>query len=188
MPSSFVLELPPYRCPRIGDVIVRSVLDRTVFVLARAVAVAAPAGLIIWLVANCYIGGQSVLSYCTEFLDPFGHLIGVDGVIIMAFILGFPANEIVIPIMLMTYMAQGTLTDYSNLAELHALLAENGWTNITALCTMLLCLLHFPCGTTCLTIKKETGSLKWTALAFILPTACGIILCFAVNSVYLLFT
>lgn len=186
MPSSFVLELPPYRRPRVGDVIVRSVLDRTIFVLGRAVAVAAPAGLLIWIVANCYIGGQSILSYCTEFLDPFGRLIGVDGVIIMAFILGFPANEIVIPIILMTYMAQGTLTDYSSLTELHTLLAENGWTNITALCTMLLCLLHFPCGTTCLTIKKETGSLKWTALAFLLPTLCGILLCFIVNSAYLL--
>ena len=184
VPSSFILELPPYRVPKIGDVIIRSVLDRTLFVLARAVSVAAPAGLIIWFTANCDISGQSILSYCTEALDPFGRAIGVDGVILMAFILGFPANEIVIPIMLMAYMAQGTLTDYGSLAELQTTLTANGWTTMTAVCTVLLCLFHFPCGTTCLTIKKETGSLKWTALAFLLPTIIGILLCFLLNTLY----
>ncbi len=184
VPSSFVLELPPYRMPQIGSVIVRSVLDRTLFVLGRAVVVAAPAGLIIWLLANMDVGGISVLDRFTDFLDPFGTLIGVDGVILAAFILGFPANEIVIPIMLMCYMSTGMLTDYSSLAELSDVLTACGWTPITALCVMILCLFHFPCGTTCLTIKKETGSLKWTALAFILPTIIGICLCFLINLIF----
>ena len=186
IPSSFILELPPYRRPRFFDVILRSILDRVVFVLGRAIVIAAPAGLIIWLLANIEIGNSSILSYCTEALDPFGRLIGVDGVIIMAFLLGFPANEIVIPIMLMTYMANGTLTDYSSFAELHSILLANGWTAVTAVCTIILCLFHFPCGTTCLTIKKETGSLKWTALAIVLPTVCGIVLCFFINTIYMM--
>ena len=181
MPSSFILELPPYRKPKIGSVIIRSIFDRTIFVLGRAVMIAAPFGIIIWLLANIEIGNASILNHCTEFLDPFGRLLGVDGVIIMAFILGFPANEIVIPVMLMCYMSTGTLTDYSSLAQLHETLAGCGWTLQTALSVMILCLFHFPCGTACLTIKKETGSLKWTAFAFILPTVIGIGLCFIIN-------
>lgn len=188
MPSSFVLEMPPYRMPQIGSVIIRSVLDRTLFVLGRAIVVAAPAGLIIWLLANITIGNASILDHFTDFLDPFGRLIGVDGVIIAAFILGFPANEIVIPVMLMCYMSTGMLTDYSSLAELSQVLTACGWTPITALCVMVLCLFHFPCGTTCLTIKKETGSLKWTALAFFLPTAVGISICFIINLMAQFFT
>ena len=184
IPSSFVLEMPPYRMPQIGSVIVRSILDRTLFVLGRAVIVAAPAGLIIWLLANIDIGNTSILDLFTDFLDPFGKLIGVDGVIVAAFILGFPANEIVIPIMLMCYMSTGMLTDYSSLAELSDVLTACGWTPITALCVMILCLFHFPCGTTCLTIKKETGSLKWTALAFLLPTLAGITICFFINLIF----
>ena len=116
---------------------------------------------------------SSLLEHCTAFCDPFGRLLGVDGVIIMAFLLGFPANEIVIPIMLMAYMAQGSLTDYDSLSQLHQILLDNGWTWQTALSTMLLCLFHFPCGTTCLTIKKETDSWKWTAAAIALPTLTG---------------
>lgn len=181
MPSSFILELPPYRKPKIGSVIIRSILDRTIFVLGRAIIVAAPAGVIIWILANVSTGDTSLLNHCTEFLDPFGRLIGVDGVIIMAFILGFPANEIVIPIMLMCYMSTGMLTDYSSLAQLQEVLTGCGWTAQTALCVLILCLFHFPCGTTCLTIKKETGSLKWTALAFVLPTVIGIALCFLIK-------
>ncbi|MCI9597963.1 MAG: ferrous iron transport protein B [Firmicutes bacterium] len=187
MPSSFILELPPYRCPKIGSVIFRSILDRTLFVLGRAVVIAAPAGLLIWLLANITWGETSILSHCTDFCDPFGRLLGIDGVIVMAFILGFPANEIVVPIMLMTYMAQGSLTDYDNLAQLQAILLDHGWTWQTALATMILCLFHFPCGTTCLTIKKETGSWKWTAAAFLLPTLVGIILCLALNGLWTLF-
>lgn len=181
IPSSFVLELPPYRRPKFCSVIVRSVLDRTLFVLGRAVVVAAPAGIIIWLLANIDHGNTSLLEHLTTFLDPFGRSIGVDGVIITAFILGFPANEIVLPIMLMCYMSTGMLTEYSSLAELSDVLTSCGWTPVTALCVMILCLFHFPCGTTCLTIKKETGSLKWTALAFALPTAVGVMLCFIIK-------
>lgn len=181
LPSSFILELPPYRIPKFSSVIVRSVLDRIVFVLGRAVIIAAPAGLLIWLLANVNCGGASLLSHCTQFCDPFGKLLGIDGVIVMAFILGFPANEIVIPIILMAYMAQGSLMEYDSLSQLHQILTDNGWTWQTALSTMLLCLFHFPCGTTCLTIKKETGSWKWTAAAFLLPTLVGILLCLALN-------
>lgn len=181
IPSSFVLELPPYRKPQIGSVIIRSILDRTVFVLGRAIVVAAPAGIIIWILANVKSDDISLLDHFTCFLDPFGQMIGVDGVIVAAFILGLPANEIVIPIMLMCYMSSGMLTDYSSLAQLQEVFTSCGWTGQTALCVMVLCLFHFPCGTTCLTIKKETGSLKWTALGFILPTMIGIILCFIIN-------
>ena len=186
MPSAFILELPPYRVPQIGRVIVRSFTDRTLFVLARAVTVAAPAGAIIWILANITVGPESLLEHSTSFLDPFGNAIGVDGVIIAAFILGFPANEIVMPIMLMCYMSTGMLTDYSSLGELHGILTDCGWTLQTALSVMILCLFHFPCGTTCLTIKKETGSLKWTAAAIILPTLIGITICFIINIVILL--
>lgn len=184
VPSSFVLELPPYRKPKIVSVIIRSILDRTFFVLGRALVVAAPFGIIIWILANIKIGNTSILNHCTGFLDPFGQMIGVDGVIVMAFILGFPANEIVIPIMLMCYMSTGMLTDYSSLAQLQDTLTGCGWTLQTAISVILLCLFHFPCGTTCLTIKKETGSLKWTAFAFILPTLTGITLCFIINMFY----
>jgi ferrous iron transport protein B len=180
LPSSFHLELPPYRRPQIGKVIVRSIFDRTLFVLHRAVVVAAPAGLIIWLMANVHIGEASLLGLCAGFLDPFARLIGMDGYILMAFILGFPANEIVVPIIIMSYMATGTLTDYSSLAQLHALLVSHGWTWLTAVCVMLFSLMHWPCGTTCLTIHKETQSLKWTLLAFAIPTVTGMLICFIV--------
>lgn len=184
LPSSFVLELPPYRRPKVGSVILRSIFDRTVFVLGRAIAVAAPAGLLIWILANVDYQGMSLLAHCTEFCQPFGKLLGIDGVIVMAFILGFPANEIVIPVMLMAYMAQSSLTDYTTLEQLRQVLLDNGWTWQTAISTMLLCLFHFPCGTTCLTIRKETGSWKWTAVAFFLPTLIGILLCLILNSVW----
>lgn len=180
IPSSFALELPPYRKPQIGKVIVRSVFDRTLFVLGRAVIVAAPAGLIIWIMANVYVGENSILFYCYNFLDPFAKFIGLDGVILMAFILGFPANEIVIPIIIMSYLCTGSLTDISSLSDLHQLLINNGWTWLTAVCTMLFSLMHFPCGTTCLTIKKETNSFKWTILSFIIPTIAGIVVCFLI--------
>lgn len=181
IPSSFVLELPPYRKPQFLKVIIRSVLDRTVFVLGRAVAVSAPAGAVIWAAANVYVGDSSILSICTGFLNPFASMIGLDGVILMAFILGWPANEIVIPIMIMTYMATGTLTDYSSLADLKYLFIDNGWTMTTALCTMLFSIVHFPCATTCLTVYKETKSIKWTSAAFLIPAAAGITVCFTAN-------
>lgn len=180
LPSSFTLELPPYRRPQIGRVIVRSIFDRTLFVLGRAVAVAAPAGLIIWLMANINIGDLSLLSHCAGFLDPFARLVGLDGYIIMAFILGFPANEIVVPIIIMSYMAAGNLMEFDSLSQLKELLVSNGWTWLTATCIMLFSLMHWPCSTSCLTIKKETGSWKWTAISFIVPTLAGMVICFIV--------
>lgn len=180
VPSAFTLELPPYRRPQIGRVIVRSLLDRTLFVLGRAVMVAAPAGLIIWSMANINIDGISILTHCTTFLDPFAHMIGLDGVILMAFILGFPANEIVIPIIIMAYMAEGRIIELESLGQLKDLLVQNNWTWLTAACTVLFSLMHFPCSTTCITIKKETQSLKWTAISFIVPTITGLVICFIV--------
>ena len=182
LPSSFALELPPYRRPQIGRVIVRSIFDRTLFVLGRALTVAAPAGLLIWLLSNLYIGDASLLAHCTAFLDPAGRLIGLDGAILMAFILGFPANEIVVPIIIMSYMNMGQLTELPDLAALRTLFLDNGWTWVTALCTLLFSLLHFPCATTCLTIRKEAGGWKWAALAMALPTAAGVVVCFLVAS------
>lgn len=180
IPSAYALELPPYRRPRVGQVLVRSVLDRTLFVLGRAAAVAAPAGLVIWLCANVTVGGASLLSWCTGFLDPFGRLIGLDGTILMAFILGFPANEIVIPIILMSYLSTGAIQDSGSLEALRELLVANGWTWLTALCTMLFSLFHWPCSTTCLTIARETRSFKWTVLSILIPTGLGMGLCFLV--------
>lgn len=180
IPSSFTLELPPYRRPQVGRVIVRSIFDRTLFVLGRAVAVAAPAGLIIWLMANIQMGGVSLLAHCAAFLDPFARMLGLDGVILMAFILGFPANEIVVPIMIMTYLSTGSIQEFDNLTQLKALLVDNGWTWLTAVCTMLFSLMHWPCSTTCLTIRKETQSWKWTAASILIPTLIGMAVCFLV--------
>lgn len=182
VPSSFTLEMPPYRRPRVGQVIVRSVLDRTLFVLGRAAAVAAPAGLVIWLCANVTVAGASVLSWCTRFLDPFASLLGLDGVILMAFLLGFPANEIVLPIILMAYLSGGSLMETGDLPALRALLVNNGWTWLTAVCTMLFSCIHWPCSTTCMTIWKESGGWKWTIAAAVLPTAVGMAVCFVVAS------
>ncbi len=180
VPSSFTLELPPYRRPQLGKVIVRSIFDRTLFVLGRAASVAAPAGLIIWLLANIHAGGDTLLAHCAGFLDPFARVFGLDGVILLAFILGLPANEIVIPLIIMAYLSQGSLVELSDLTALRSLLIDNGWTWVTALCVMVFSLMHWPCSTTCLTIKKESGSWKWTAAAVAIPTVCGLILCFLI--------
>ena len=176
-PSAFALELPPFRRPRVGQVVVRSLLDRTVFVLARAVMVAAPAGGVIWLLANITLGDTTILAHITGFLDPVGQLMGLDGVILTAFLLGWPANEIVMPVMLMAYLAQGSLVDFDQLTGVQTLLEAHGWTMTTAVCTLLFTLFHWPCSTTCLTVWKETKSLRWTATAFLLPTLCGMALC-----------
>ena len=159
------MELPPYRVPNIGSVVVRSIFDRTLFVLGRAVAVAAPAGLIIWFMSNVYIGDLSIVMYLVNIREPLGKIMGLDGVILVAFILGFPANEIVVPIMMMVYMATGTMTEMEDLMQMKSILLDNGWTFITALNMMLFSLMHFPCSTSCLTIKKETGSWKWTGVS-----------------------
>ena len=160
MPSSIVLELPPYRKPQFGKILVRSIFDRTLFILGRAISVAAPAGLVIWLLANIGINGESLLTIIANFLNPFAKLMGLDGYILTAFILGIPANEIVLPIILMCYLKG------------------------TAMNVMLFTILHFPCATTLLTIKKETNSWKWTGIAFLLPTLCGIILCMCTTLAY----
>mgnify|MGYP005766460663 FL=1 len=183
--SSFALELPPYRRPQIGKVIVRSVLDRTLFVLGRAAAVAAPAGLVIWLLANCSAGGQTLLELICSALDPFAQLFGIDGVILTALILSFPANEIFLPLILMGYLQSAALTEVG-LTELHSLLLSQGWTVWTALAVMVLCLFHWPCSTTLLTIRKETGRLRWCALSALLPTAVGFLLCALLQLVRLL--
>ena len=187
VPSSFILELPPYRKPQIGKILVRSIFDRTLFVLGRAVAIAAPTGLVIWLFANVTIGDISILTHVANFLNPFAKIIGLDGYILTAFILGFPANEIVLPIILMSYMSSGTLVDLENTYAISNILAQNGWTLLTGINAMLFSLLHFPCSTTLMTIKKETNSWKWTLLAFALPTVCGIILCMITNVIYYTF-
>lgn len=180
--SSFTLELPPYRSPQIGKIIVRSILDRTLFVLGRAVVVAAPAGLIIWLLANIEVGNTSLISYATNFLDPFASILGMDGIILAAFILGFPANEIVIPIMIMLYTNTGVLTDAGSLSQMLSLFTANGWTVTTALCVIVFYLMHFPCSTTCISIYKETKSLKWTLVSFFTPLLCGFLLCFIIST------
>ena len=181
--SSFTLELPPYRSPQIGKIIVRSILDRTLFVLGRAVVVAAPAGLIIWLLANIEVGNTSLISYATNFLDPFARILGMDGIILAAFILGFPANEIVIPIMIMLYTNTGVLTDADSLSQMLSLFTANGWTVTTALCVIVFYLMHFPCSTTCISIYKETKSLKWTLVSFFTPLLCGFLLCFIISTI-----
>ncbi|MDR0404554.1 MAG: ferrous iron transport protein B [Oscillospiraceae bacterium] len=181
LPSSFTLELPPYRRPQFFRIIVRSIFDRTISILLRAIAVAAPAGLVIWLMANIKFGDFSLLAICSEFLDPFARMIGLDGIILLAFILGFPANEIVMPIIIMSYLCSGSILDLASLQSLKILLVDNGWTPLTAVCTMIFSLMHFPCGTTCLTIKKETQSLKWVLVSAFLPTVCGMIVCFLIT-------
>ncbi len=183
MPSSFVLELPPFRKPQIGKVIVRSIFDKTLNVLGRAIIVAAPMGIIIWLLSNIYINEISLLKQLSSTLDPFAKLFGLDGVILLAFILGFPANEIVIPIAIMAYMSESKLTNL-DISSLKILLIDNGWTYCRALCTIIFSLCHFPCGTTCLTIKKETNSIKWTIIAILLPTVVGLSLCFIINLIF----
>ena len=184
VPSTFTLELPPYRPPQVGRIIYTSIMDRTLFVLRRAVTVAIPAGIIIWIFANIHIGDITLLSYISNLLDPLGKLIGLDGFILLAFILGFPANEIVIPILIMSYMTTGKMVEFDELSALGNLLRDNGWTYLTALNMMLFSLLHWPCATTLITIKKETNSVKWTALGFLIPTAIAFIVCFLTTTVY----
>ena len=180
-PSSFTLELPPYRKPKLKTILYTSLIDRTIFVLGRAVMVAAPFGIVIWILANIFINDVSIINYIIQFLNPIGKLIGLDGSILSAFILGIPANEIVMPILLMSYLSTGTLVDFDTVNSLGMILRDNGWTIITAINTMLFSLLHFPCSTALWTIKKETGSNKWTILSFLIPTCVAFIVCFFVN-------
>ena len=176
-PGPFVLELPPFRRPRLGQILLRSLLDRTLFVLGRAALVAAPAGMLLWLLANLAPGGVSLLDRGAALLDPVGHFFGMDGAILLAFLLGLPANETVLPILLMIYTAGGTLQEVGDTGVFHTLLLAHGWTGVTVLCVLIFCVLHSPCSTTLLTIKKETGRWRWVLLAALLPTALGLALC-----------
>ena len=187
IPSSFVLELPPYRKPQFGKILIRSIFDRTLFVLGRAISVAAPSGLVIWLFASIGINDKSLLSIIANFLDPFANLLGLDGYILTAFIFGIPANEIVLPIILMCYLGGNSLVNMEDTFSIGQILIQNGWTILTAINVMIFTCMHFPCATTLLTIKKETGSLKWTIISFIIPTVCGIILCMLTTFVYNIF-
>ena len=187
VPSAFTLELPPYRRPQIGKVLIRSILDRTLLVLGRAVRSAAPAGALLWLLANLQFQGTTLLNCLASFLDPFARFFGLDGMILTAFILGLPANEIVLPIILMAYLGQGVLTDYGSLAALKDLLLAHGWTGSTAVCMILFSLFHWPCATTLLTIRKETGSRKWTLLSAVMPTLIGLFFCFLAKNIARLF-
>ncbi|MDR6999804.1 nucleoside recognition domain-containing protein [Neobacillus niacini] len=175
IPTHYTLELPPYRKPKIVDTVIRSSLTKSWSVLMRAVKVAAPAAILTWVFANIYIGDTSILMYVVQFLDPFGKLLGLDGYIMMAFILGLPANEIVLPILLMGYLSTGSLTEVDSLIDLKAILLKHGWTWLTALNMMLFSLLHYPCGTTLLNIYKETKSKKWTFMSFLIPTVIAIL-------------
>ena len=181
--SPFVLELPSWRPPRVSQVLLRSLLDRTLSVLGRAAAVAAPAGALLWCLANIQLGEGSLLTHMAAALEPLGRFLGLDGAILLGFILGLPANEIVLPVIIMIYTAGGSLAEIGDTAALGALLAQKGWTAVTAGCVMLFSLLHWPCSTTLLTIKKETGSLGWTVLGAVLPTAVGIVICALVGMI-----
>ncbi len=187
VPSAFTLELPPYRKPQILKVLIRSLLDRTVFVLGRACIAAAPAGLLLWLFANVKIGGDSILAIISDFFEIPGQFLGLDGKILTAFIMGFPANEIVMPIAVMLYQSGNVLTETSGTQELFSILTANGWTIKTAICMMVFMMFHFPCSTTCITIKKETGSIKYMFLAMLMPALCGIILCSIISCIFRIF-
>ncbi len=181
IPSSFTLELPPYRMPKIGKVLTRSFLDRTLFVLGRSISVAAPAGIVIWLLSNINVADVSILEHVSRFLDPFAGLFGFDGVILLGFILGLPANEIVLPIIIMAYTGSGHIVECGSLSQIRSLLVANGWNAVTCISVIIFCLCHFPCSTTLLTVKKETGSMKWTLAAFGIPTFVGLSLCALIN-------
>ena len=185
--SSFVLELPPYRKPQFLKVITRSIFDKTIFVLGRAIAVAAPAGIVIWLMSNVFIADTNLLTYVANFLDPLGKLMGLDGYILTAFLLGLPANEIVLPLILMSYLSNGELINIENIESIGEILVANGWTILTAINVMIFSLLHFPCSTTLITIKKESGSWKWAVLGFAIPLICGIWVCIITNGIYKIF-
>src|SRR5687768_14324148 len=183
--SAFTLELPPYRRPGVLRILYTSLIDRTLFVLWRAILTAAPAGAVIWLLANIYVGGVSLATRTADFLDPLGWAIGLDGVILLAYIIAIPANEIVVPTMLMVYMSQGMMTELESLDGLRALLVDqHGWTLLTAVNLMLFSLLHNPCATTIITIYKETLSAKWATVGALMPLAIAFVVCFTTATVW----
>lgn len=187
-PSSFTLELPPYRRPNVAHILYTSLIDRTLFVLYRAVVMAVPAGGLIWLSSNITVRGESLTNWISGFLDPLGRAVGLDGVILLAYIVAIPANEIVVPTILMVYSGAGMMVEVESLAELRALLVgQAGWTLLTAVCLMLFSVLHNPCSTTIWTMYKETGSGKWTALGALLPLVIAFAVTFLVAQVVRLF-
>lgn len=177
----FILELPPYKKPDIIKTIIKSLREKVIFTLSRAVMVAIPAGAIIWLTTNITINGTAFIEYITEFMNPIGLLLGLDGIILTAFILAFPANEIVMPTALMIYLKTSVITDVSNVYEIGEILKANNWTFVTALCACVFVLFHFPCSTTCLSIKKETGDIRWTILSFFIPLITGTAICMLIS-------
>ena len=179
-PSHFTLELPPFRMPNVGRVLVRSVMDRSLFVLGRAAAIAAPAGLLLWLLGNVQIGGETILTFVARALEPVGAWLGMDGAILLAFALSFPANELLLPVWVMIVSSGATLAQ-AQTADVGGLLLSSGWTMKTALCVMVFTLFHFPCSTTVLTIRKETGSTRWALLGMLLPAAIGVLFCRLLN-------
>lgn len=183
--ATFILELPNYRLPQVFKIIRNTFKEKVFYVLSRAVYVSIPTGIILWLLTNCQIGSTPVIKYVTDALEPIGNTIGLDGVIITAFILSFPANEIVIPTILMSYTGSGTLQDYSSLSQLGAILAANGWVFVTALCFCIFTLFHFPCSTTCFAIHRETKSIKWTLVSIIIPLTIGFVLCFLTKMIFI---
>jgi len=187
VPTHYTLELPPYRRPQVMKTILLASRDKSWAVLKRAVLVAAPAGLITWILGNIMIGDASVLNHMAGFFDPFGQLLGLDGFIIMAFLLGLPANEIVLPILLMGYLSSGAMVDADGMTNIKAIFLDHGWTWLTALNMMLFSLLHYPCGTTLINIFKETRSKKWTFLSFAIPTAIAVTVTFLVAQAAYLF-
>ncbi len=182
--STYYLEIPSYRKPEFFKTILYSFKHKSLSILLRAMAVAIPAGAIIWCMGNITVSGQSLMYYCAVFLNPVGEIFGVDGAIILSFILGFPANEIVIPSILMSYLSTGSLSGYGSSEELSLVLSKNGWNTLTAVCFMILCVFHFPCSTTCITIYKETKSVKVLLLSIIIPTVLGLLLAYIVNLVF----
>lgn len=185
--TAYTLELPPFRKPQTGKIIIRSIMDRTLFVLGRALKTAIPAGMVLFLMANITAGGESLLKIASDFLDPIGKLMGLDGVILLGFILGFPANEIVLPIILMIYLTATNLTQVPDIGAISEILLNNGWTVVTAFCTVIFSLFHWPCATTVLTVRKETKSFKWTALSVLFPTLIGILACVLINGICSIF-
>jgi ferrous iron transport protein B len=182
--SAFTLELPPYRRPSVLRILYTSLIDRTLFVLWRAIMTAAPAGAVIWVLANINVGGVSLARHTSDFLNPFGHAIGLDGVILLAYIIAIPANEIVVPTMLMVYLGTGMMTEVTSFDDLRRILVgQNGWTLLTATNLMLFSLLHNPCATTILTMWKETRSGKWAAIGALMPLAIAFLVTFAVATV-----
>ncbi|MBR6808024.1 MAG: ferrous iron transporter B [Clostridia bacterium] len=182
--SAFTVELPPYRAPRVGSVIVRSVIDRTLKVLGRAAAVAAPAGAVIWCLGSVNVGGGNLFTAAADILSPVAAVIGMDGVMLLSFILALPAAEITVPLMLMGYTASGCLTPTQGIADSARIFAEWGWNAKVAIIAAAFTLFHFPCSTTLLTVHRETGSLKWTFAAALIPTLVGVLVCAVIDLIF----